>query len=200
LRVTTSVDFGVAFLAPLVREFLQRYPSMICDVHLSNEPVDLVKESVDVAVRMASRRLLDSTMQARRVARLELALVASPTYLEAAPPIRAPKDLSLQQWVLFRSIEAIRLEGPSGMVRLVPQGRVTFNDMLAVREAVRSGAGVGLLPVMLCAEELESGRLVRLLPRWRVPSTDVWCLWQQSRTTHRKTAAFVDFLASKLAR
>lgn len=200
LRVTTSVDFGVAFLAPLVPEFLQRYPNITLEVHLSNETVDLVKEGVDIAVRMASGRLRDSTMQSRRVARLTSCLVASPQYLELAAPIRTPKELSSRDWVLFRNTVQLRLEGPLGSVRVIPHGRATFNDMLAVREAVRAGAGVGLLPAMLCAEELESGSLLRVLPKWHPPSTDVWCLWQQSRTVPRKTTAFVEFVAAKLNR
>jgi DNA-binding transcriptional LysR family regulator len=198
LRVTTSVDFGISVLAPLVTEFIRAYPQISIDLRLSNEYVDLVKEGLDLAVRMASRRLSDSTLQARKIGHLNLVLVASRRYLDEAGIPKSPKDLESHQWIRFRGMDAIRLIGPTGSVKLSPQGRVTVDDMIAAREAVRSGAGLALLPMITLHGQLDAGELVRLLPKWQVPSSDMWFIWPTSSYVPRKVTAFTEFLTAKL--
>ncbi len=198
LKVTTSIDFGISVLAPLVSVFLLEYPNVSVDLRLTNEYVDMVKEGLDVAVRMATRRLRDSTLQARKVGQLRLHLVASPQYLEKVRAVRRPKDLEALDWVKFRGMGDVRLEGPSGTVKVEPRGRLMVDDMLAAREAVRAGAGLGLLPAMTLRAELEREELVRVLPKWEAPSTDVWLLWLTSSYVPRKVTAFTEFVATRL--
>ncbi|MGC4064618.1 MAG: LysR substrate-binding domain-containing protein [Polyangiaceae bacterium] len=198
LRVTTSVDFGISVLAPLVTEFLRAYPQVSVDLRLTNEYVDLVKDGLDLAIRMASRRLSDSTLQARKIGHLNLVLVASRRYLEEAGTPRSPKDLEAHQWVRFRGMDTLRLTGPSGSVKLMPQGRVTVDDMIAAREAVRSGAGLALLPMITLHGQLDDGELVRILPKWQVPSTDVWFIWPTASYVPRKVTVFTEFLTTRL--
>jgi DNA-binding transcriptional LysR family regulator len=198
LRVTASVDFGVAVLAPLLREFLDKFPNVSVDLRLTNEYVDIVKEGLDIALRLASRRLDDSSLQARRVGQLPLYLVASPQYLDQARAIRSPKDLDDQRWVRFRGMRSVRLEGPGGSIRLEPKSRLVVDDMLAAREAVRAGAGLGLLPSFTLDGDLRRGDVVRVLPKWQLPSTEVWLLWPSSTYVPLKVSVFNDFIAERL--
>jgi len=198
LKITTSVDFGISVLAPLISEFLNENPNVSVDVRLTNEYVDLVKEGIDIAVRMATRRLRDSTLHARKIGQLCLYLVASPTFLAQTGPIRSPKDLESRQWVQFRGLDTVRLDGPTGTVKFAPKGRLILDDMLAAREAVRAGAGLGLLPAMTLRGELEREELVRVLPKWQPPSSDVWLLWPASNYVPRKVSVFTEFLSMRL--
>lgn len=198
LKVTASVDFGISVLAPVVSEFLSEFPNVEVDLRLTNEYVDLVREGLDVAVRMASRRLRDSTLQAKKIGQLHLCLVASKTYLSQTGAIRSPRDLEDQQWVRFRGMGPVRLEGPTGTIRFEPKGRLTVDDMLAAREAVKAGAGLGLLPAMTLQGEFERQELIRVLPKWEPPSSDAWLLWPTSSYVPRKVTAFAEFLTSRL--
>jgi DNA-binding transcriptional LysR family regulator len=199
LRVTTSVDFGVTVLASLIEEFLRQFPKISVELHVTNSAVDLVKDGFDVAVRMVSRKLMDSTLRVRKVGHVHLYLVTSTKYLEQSGPIRHPRDLEDRRWVRFASMGTVRFDGPSGSVKLLPKGNLVLDDMLAVREAVRHGAGLGFLPsFVLRSTSTTDDELVHVLPKWQTPGTDICVLWPSSHYTPPKVIAFVEFLSSRL--
>lgn len=199
LKVTTSVDFGVTVLSRLIDGFLQQFPKVTVELHLTNSAVDLVKDGFDVAVRMVSRKLKDSTLRVRKVGHVHLYLVTSSIYLERTGPIRHPRDLEDRRWVRFASMGSIRFDGPNGSVKVQPKGNLVLDDMLAVRETVRHGAGLGFLPsFVLGRAPTTEDELVHLLPKWQTPGTDVCVLWPSSHYTPPKVVAFVDFLSSRL--
>ena len=103
--------------------------------------VDLVAEGFDVGLRMTTRRLNDSSLVARRLSALELALYAAPAYVARRPPIRTPADTAAHDWVWFRGT-------PTGPPFPKPErrARVSGDEMLFVYRAVVAGVGIGLFP------------------------------------------------------
>lgn len=174
LRVTASVDFGAVVLADIVARFIARYPAVRVDLHLTNDVVDLVHDGFDLAFRASQRPLKSSALHGRRVARLTMGLFAAPTYLARRGVPRSPDDLDDHEWVLFARQPRVVLTGPGPEVTLTPLGRITGDDMSFLREAVRAGGGVGVLPTFLVDADVAAGALVRLLPRWSMPSGDLW--------------------------
>lgn len=200
LRVTAPIDIGAFFVADIVARFVTRHPLIRVDLHLTNERVDLVGEGFDVALRVALGRLGDSSLMARKATHVSGGLFAAPTYLARRGVPRTPADLDDHEWVTYRDMGKVRLEGGGEPTQVTPRGRVQCDDMLFMREALRAGAGIGWLPVFLPQAELASGQLTRVLPRWQTRSGHLWVLWPATRHLPPSVAAFRDFVVASLLR
>lgn len=198
LRVTAPVDLGVLFLADLVTAYVARYPRVKVDLALTGRVVDLVAEGFDVALRVAPA-LKDSTLVARRVATLKLQLFASPAYLKSRGTPRSGTDLAEHAWVVFGGQpRRIRLDGPRGPVEVEPRGAIRCNDLLFVRDALRSAAGIGLLPAFVAEPDLAAGTLVRVLPRHERAAGHVFVVSPASRQPAPRITAFRDLVIERL--
>jgi DNA-binding transcriptional LysR family regulator len=123
---------------------------------------------------------------------------AAPGYLARRGTPRTPADLAAHDWVVYNGIASIRLENAGEVARLDPRGRVVCDDMSFVRAALGAGAGVGVLPTFLAEADVASGALVRVLPRWTMPMTDLWIVSTAARHAPRKVTAFRDFVIESL--
>ena len=122
VRMTAAPDF-VAF-APLLAQFQRQHPGIRLDLLLTSRVVDLVSESVDLAVRAG--RLPDSSLIARRIGSTDGALMASPEYLRRRGRPRSFAELASHEWVLYRAVAgraSLILEGPEGPQTLEVAGR-----------------------------------------------------------------------------
>jgi len=198
LRITAPTDLGAAFVADVVSEYVAAHPSVSVEVSLTQEVVDLVKEGFDVALRAG--RLTDSSLVARRVGGLESQLFASPAYLKRRGAPSSVKDLLRHDLVLFRAIDggsSWTLDGPRGEVKLDVKGRVGGDDFLFVRAAALAGAGIALMPRVICASELRDGRLVRVLEPWESRASALYFVYPTARHVPAKVTAFRDFLLAR---
>jgi DNA-binding transcriptional LysR family regulator len=192
LRVTAPVDVGVLFLAEVVARYTARYPAVSVDLHLTGRVVDLVAEGFDVALRVAPR-LADSTLVARRAAAIVMQVFASPLYLARRGTPRSEAELALHDWVGFRPAER-------GRARAAEPGpaRVTCDDLLFLRDAVRAGAGLGLLPAFVAEPEVLAGTLVRVLPRHERVSGHLHIVTPAAKHVPRRVTAFRDLVLELL--
>ncbi len=195
LKVTAPVDLGVVFLAELVTRYTARYPAVAVDLHLTGRVVDLVGEGFDVALRVATR-LEDSSLVVRRAAPVLLQLFASPVYLARRGTPRAEAELEAHDQVLFRGgPQQLRVGGqrPGGA-----PPRVACDDLLFARDAVRAGAGIGLLPTFLAEPDVLAGQLVRVLPRLERLAGSLYVVTPAARHVPSKVAAFRDLVVETL--
>jgi DNA-binding transcriptional LysR family regulator len=197
LRVTAPVDLGVLFLAEVMARYAARYPAVSLDVHLTGRVVDLVKEGFDLALRVAAR-LEDSSLVVRRAAPILFQLFASPVYLARRGTPRAEAELAEHDWVAFRGgPQALRVAGP----RPAAEGRrtrIVCDDLLFVRDAVRAGAGIGLLPTFIAEGDVVAGRLARILPRFERPAGHLHIVTPAAKHPPRKVTAFRDLVLEML--
>ncbi len=198
LRVTAAVDFGATVLAEIVARFATRYPGVEVEMRLSNAVVDLVAEGFDVALRISTRALKDSPLVARNVGTIVLQPYASPNYLARRGAPREPSDLADHEWIQFRGAGPLRLRGPDRTVTIEPRGRIVCDDMFFVREVLRHGAGIGMLPAFLAEGDVAAGRLSPVLQRWSVPTGQLWLICHGARPLPRKVTAFRDFVTESL--
>ncbi|MBX3232807.1 MAG: LysR family transcriptional regulator [Labilithrix sp.] len=200
LRVTCTIDFGAIVLAELVSRFVARHPAVEVEVHATNAVVDLIEGGFDLGLRFSPRRRLgDSSLVARRVGTLHTLLVASPKYLGRRGAPRSPRDLGAHDWVTYTGAESIVLETPRTARRLAAHGRIRCDDMFFARAAALAGAGLASLPSFLIEPDIAAGTLVRLLPKWQVPSGVVWLVHPASRNLPPKLTAFRDFVIEALS-
>ncbi len=201
LRVSGPSGLGLVHLVPLLPEFLRRHPQLALDFDMSNRFVDLIEEGYDLAIRVGTLR--DSRLAARRLGSNRRVLVAAPAYLGAHAPPKHPRDLAAhtclildlglhaETWNLVdrNARHAVRIAGP-----------LRSNHAIAVRDACSAGLGIALLPRFAVLDELASGRLVPVLPRWTTAEQGIYAVYPSHRLIPAKVRAFVDFIEDRLFR
>src|SRR5579862_2764832 len=160
VRLAVPMSFGVLRVAPVLPEFLERYPDVSIDLHLSDAQVDLVGEGYDAAVRIAA--LPDSSLVARTLAAMPRYLVASPRYLERFGRLSHPLRLAEHRCIAYASTlgdtwHFTHERGDTATVR--PVGPLRVNNGDAMMPVLLGGVGLGILPDFIVREALDDGRL-----------------------------------------
>lgn len=209
LRVSAPIDFCAPIVA-VATQLRQRYPALEIELLSGDGLADLVKDGIDVAVRIG--RLRDSSLQAAKLAEFELWVVAAPGLLahEQAQTPPQPQATPPQQPVDLEALPFIGLSvlnkpwtwtfsraGETQAVRL-RQG-FACNTAIAVLGAALHGAGFAILPHHVVAAHVQAGLLVRLLPDWTLPGGAVHAVFPATRYRPQKTRVFVDALRAHLA-
>ena len=197
LRVTAPVN--VAFLGPIVSDYLQRYPEVRLELFCTARTVDLVEERFDLGIRAGA--LADSTLIARSLGSVRWFLVASPAYLKKRARPRSPEDLKKHDCLFFGAgIHGadLHLTSGKGSAQFAPPARLLVSDMDVLHTAVVAGRGIGLLPAFLCVEDLRARRLERVLRDWNAPATPVHVVYPSTRHLSPKVKSFVDHLHERM--
>jgi DNA-binding transcriptional LysR family regulator len=201
LRVAMPIEFGTAWLGKAASDFAIRYPEMQIEINVSGRVVDLIDESVDIAITYGQPKA--SQLTQRRLASVSSGIYASPAYLERCGTPRSLDDVLPHDCVVteiqqregvwqFRSQNRRRSVGVNGRIRV--------NSIRLARELVIGGAGLGLLPHMMCENHVASGQLIRVLPSWNGPSLRVVALFLSRTSIPKKTRVFLDFVVEQLAK
>lgn len=194
LRVSAPVGVGLTHLGPLLPLFSRAYPRVRLDVSLSDRPVDLIADGLDVALRIAPR-LVAPGVVARRVAIERMLLCASPDYLARRGEPERALDL-LSHDCLRHGASA----GPwvVGGERLEVAGPLVSDNIAVLRDAARGGLGIAWLPRSMVGEDVREGRLRRVLPRIADRTLRIWAVTAHHRLVPAKVRVFTDFLVSHL--
>jgi DNA-binding transcriptional LysR family regulator len=143
----------------------------------------------------------DSSLVARRVGKLETRLLAAPAYLRRRGTPKTVEDLSGHDCVLFRARRgraSWELTGPKGVERVEVSGPVSADDFAFVRQLLLAGGGIGLVPWTTCAQDIERGRLVRVLPDYAAPGGALHVVYPSARFVPQRVALLRDFLVEGL--
>jgi DNA-binding transcriptional LysR family regulator len=201
VRLAAPMSFGILHLAPLVPEFLARYPEVSIDLHLSDATVDMIGDGFDAAIRIAV--LPDSSLIARRLCGMSRFLVGSPGYLKKHGKPRHPLHLAEHVCITYghgTAAETWRFtnsNGKSAMVR--PSGPLRVNNGDAMMPALIAGVGLAILPEFIVRDALDAGRLERLLTDWTLPSGAVYWVTPPAGPRPKRVEVLADFLVEKLA-
>jgi DNA-binding transcriptional LysR family regulator len=196
LRVTTGPN--VAFLAPILNDYLKRYPEVRLEVFCTGRTVDLIEERFDVAIRAGA--LGDSTLIARSLGKVRWFLVGTPAYLKKQGRPRSIDDLKRHDCILFGTTPggaALRLQRGDKTAQVAPPARLMVNDFDLVHAAALAGLGLALLPAYLCLDDLRGKRLERVLRDWEAPSVPVQVVYPSARYISPKVKTFVDHLQER---
>ena len=196
LRVTTGPN--VAFLAPILNDYMQRYPEVRIEVFCTGRAVDLIEERFDVAIRAGE--LGDSTLIARSLGRVTWFLVGTPGYLKKHGRPRSIDDLKRHDCIMFGTTPsgaALRLHSGDKTAHVEPPARLMVNDFDLVHAAALAGLGLALLPAYLCLDDLRGKRLERVLRDWEAPSVPVHVVYPSARYISPKVKTFVDHLQER---
>ncbi len=195
LRVAAPIDLQ-RHVARVLGRFLDTHPRVTAELQLSNRPVDLVNEGIDVALRIATT--LEGQFVARPLARTRVLLVASPRHVAAHGRPRRPEDLEAHRAVLFsepRPREEWVFERRGEQARVKLRGAMLTNGGDALRGALVEGLGVGCCPSFVLDDALEAGSLELLLPDWTiVPDLRLYAIYPHRRFLPAKVRALVEAL------
>jgi DNA-binding transcriptional LysR family regulator len=199
LRVSASVAFARAELAPILPAFLAAFPHVRLDLLGRDDRIDLVAEGVDLALRLGP--LEDSSLRAKKLGAYERVLVAAPSLLERDGAPESPDDLAGHRCIVFTTTPygaVWPLERGGERRDIEVQGDVKCSNGELMRDFMVAGLGIAMVPDFLVREQLASGALVRVLPDWAGPPVPLHALWS-GRDLPRKARVFLDHLAPRLA-
>lgn len=166
LRVTTPVDIGHTLLPRIVHAYAARHPEVSVELLVTNRIVDLIGESVDLAIR-PSPALKESSLIAQRFFEIGSNLWASPEYLHRLGPIAHPRDLQGASYVEFLPRASIVLTNGRSDAEVSMAGRIRADDFETVRELLLLHEGIAWLPDFLAEDAVKAGKLMPVLPQWR---------------------------------
>jgi len=201
LRVTAPLGFARRILAPLIPEFQALHPKVTLQLRCSEHLLDLLTESVDVAVRMAI--LPDSSLVSRKIADCERLLCAAPAYLSERGTPQSPDDLFDHNCLLLRfpGSQQFRwiLQTPDGPQTFSVQGGFDADDGDVLTGWALAARGIVLKPLWEVAEYIKDGRLLPVLPDYPPEGVTLSVLYPHRRLLPARVKAFSDFAVARFA-
>ncbi|OEC94723.1 LysR family transcriptional regulator [Rhizobium sp. YK2] len=202
VRISCTAALGVRHVSRLVFAFQDRHPDIVVDFSLTDERVDLIREGVDIALRLGP--LADSSMKLRAIGQSRRVLVASPAYLASRGRPSTPEELKNHEGVRMSNVagsESLALERAGGTRHVVPfNGHLRVDHGLAAREAFIAGRGLGPAHIWLVDDLLADGRLEAVLPDYAPPAVPLNMLIAPERTGIARVRLLVEFLAEGMLR
>jgi DNA-binding transcriptional LysR family regulator len=197
LRIKTFDDVATGMIAPIVLQYLRRYPEMKIDVVTNGHPADIASDGFDAGVRRADD--VPNDMIAVPLSyELRMAVVGSFAYLENRRRPHTPKDLLAHRCICLRlpngTVVPWKFERHSKAVTVGVNGPLTLDDPAFVLEAARTGVGLAFLRESMVAADLAHGRLVRVLEDWTRPLPGVCLYHPNRRTLPARLRALVDLI------
>lgn len=200
LRISAPMTVTLTLLSSTIPRFLSRYPEITLDLQLDDKQADLIEDGFDLAIR-GSDHLEDSSLIARKLATMEHVLCAAPSYFEVHGKPQTPSDLKSHNCLRFSlSAQAngwlFEKDGYSEQV--IPNAQYSVNSSLAIRDALREGFGISLIPYPYVEEDIKNGRLESVLDDWRTVATTLYAVYPSRLYLAPKIRVFLDFVAEIL--
>jgi DNA-binding transcriptional LysR family regulator len=196
LRIYTATHI-VPFVAPVVAEFLKSYPDVKVDLNMGERIIDIIDEGFDVAIRLTLPP--DSSLIVRSLVTWRHVLCCSSGYLEQHGRLQQLSDLAEHncvRHVLYPFGDEWHFVDRKGMPASVRvSGNLVSNSGDTLRTAALEGVGILLAPGFLVHDDLESGRLVRLLPEYRPVEFSMNAVYPHRHHLSAKVRTFIDMLA-----
>jgi DNA-binding transcriptional LysR family regulator len=202
LRVATSDLLGQSVVAAVAAAFSQQHPEVEVEVVASDRRVSLLEDGFDVAI-VVSASETDSTMISRVLIRGQTWCCAAPSYLEARGAPLAPGDLSAHDCIIreapadgFARGAIWTFERHHDLQHIEIRGRLMLSSIMMAHAAALAGAGIAAIPSFICAEDVQKGRLVRILSDWVVDRKDIRVVYPSNRHLSPRVRLFVDALVA----
>jgi len=200
LRISVPMVFGRLYIAPLIAEFLKRYPDIQLQMQMDDKTTDLIAGGFDLAIRIGE--LPDSSIIARKIAPCLSVICASPAYLAQHGLPMVPSELT-QHNCLFYSYFQDGVEwsfhSPDGMQRIQPKGNYQVNNSDAIHLACLDGLGIANLPRFIVESDLQAGHLQTILTDFPLPEHGIYAVYPQRKYLPTKVTVLIEFLRDKLA-
>lgn len=200
LRMTTSVSFGHEVVLPLLEGFHAAYPKIDVELILTDSTVDLVRERIDLALRLAPAPAGD--LISSRLLKARYHVVAAPRYLQRFGRPQSPQELAGHGTLRF-ALPGFRdrwqfRDAAGHVTDVAVDGWLVISNALSLRRAALDGLGPALLADWLVGRDIRDGSLVDLFPAFDVTATDfdagVWALYPSKAYLPQRVRLMIDFI------
>lgn len=198
LRITAPIELGSSILPDLISDYTKKYPKVRVELILSGRHIDLLAENVDLAIRAGD--LKDSSLIAKKIGSVYFAPLASPKYLKAKGTPTHPRDLKQHQCLQFTLLgpDEWKLMGSKGSLSITLTPKIAVDDLAMLKLLTIKGDGIALLPTHLCYGDVQSGKLIRILPEWRTALTPVHFVYPAQKYVTPKLSSFIEMATETL--
>ena len=199
------VDLRIAIPATLcahpvfekITAFAKEHPGIKLTITSSDKPLNLLKDAIDIAIRMGN--FADSEMKSKTIDNERALLVASPDYIASRSPLEHPTDLKNWDFISFLPVpDQIQMSEPGKKSYSIWGDTVAATDSIeTVRKLVLSGLGVGLIPSCHVQCDLESKALHHILPGIADKHLPITAVWPRNAALNGSTKALIEFLSAR---
>lgn len=194
LRIAAPSSFGRLHIAPHLATFLKTNPDVHIEILMDDAFVDLLDGRIDIAIRISQPP--NPTYDVHLLTPNHRILCAAPTYIaEFGRPTKI-EDLVHEHCLLATFNQSPwRLEGPNGLQIIDIKSRVTTNSSGGVREMAIAGMGIALRSTWDISEEIRSGKLIRILPKWGgAPNIGIYAIRPRATLMPVNVRVFIEYL------
>ncbi len=195
VRITAAGEYAERYVAPLVAEFVAKYPEVSVDLESSMQMVDIVDEGFDIAIRMSA--LSDSSLIARKVEQRRIMVCASPDYLKEHGRPKTPEDLRTHNCLLFPDMPW-RFKYPDRIQEVKVRGSWSSNNGRVLVAAARQGIGLVRFSEYYLEELINAGELEIILQEFEVDDAATWIIYPNRRHVPTRVRYLVEFLLEEL--
>ena len=177
LSVTAPEVFVSGRVVDGLAAFARAFPKVTLSVSFTDMPLDLIRDGIDLAVRVGA--LADSSLKSKRLFAMPLKLVAAPAYVSERRTPRGPRDLIDWDWMSLKSRRPRdKFVGPGGRTEVIEfSPRIVVDSAQAALELARHGQGLAMVPAAIAAPLLARRELIEVLPKWRLEAPSVYAVW-----------------------
>jgi DNA-binding transcriptional LysR family regulator len=191
LRINAPMALGLTDLGKVFSAFMQTYPEIELDIHLSDEAIDLVEQGFDLGFRVSSRPF-DSNFVGKALTTFSYRVCAAPSYLQRHPPITCAEQLAQHNCFVYSYFKGKNVWPLDTGVAI--HGNLKVNSTLFMQQLIADGLGIGLLPDFVCRQALSSGQLVELLADVPRPKLTLYALYPARHFVPPKLLHCIAFL------
>ncbi|WP_097460587.1 LysR family transcriptional regulator [Mangrovitalea sediminis] len=199
IKINAPMSFGILHLGPALIDFMKRYPRIRVHLALNDHFVDPVSEGFDITVRIAEHREQPSLID-HEIVEVKRILCAAPDFLAEHGTPAAIQDLSALPCLHYGNLLAggsWHLFGPEGSVQVRVNGVLCSNNAEVLRDAAINGLGVALLPTFIVGPELQTGRLVSVLPDYHAQPIYLRMIYAPNRHLSARIRLLVKFVQAR---
>jgi DNA-binding transcriptional LysR family regulator len=195
IRLALPLGFGVSQLARPISDFLARHAEIRIEVDLNDRQLDLVAENIDLAIRVG--KLKDSSLIARKLAKVHFAVCASPAYLQERGTPRHPAELVEHEVLVYSNVSvgsqwSYQLDGKRVSPRMRYQLSANNGEFLA--EVASRGLAIVSGPVALLQNYIDRGELLPILTDYPQPEVGMYAVYPPGRLVAGRVRMLSDAL------
>jgi len=204
VRLSVPSGYGQFVMTPWLLEFKQAYPDIVLDVLFENSVDDLLRDEVDIAVRIMSEP--PQNLVARELGQVRYVACASPAYAEAHGLAQRPEDLAqtriISAAVIGRPLRLSAYYGGQPRQHVVLEPTVISRNYAFLRDAIRAGLGVGVVPDYVVHDDIARGELLPMLSEWRLSifGRGMYMLYMPNRHHPRAISMMIEFILERAQR
>jgi len=201
LRIAAPLSFGVMHLGPAINEFQKRHPKLNFDIDFNDRQIDLIQEGFDVGIRIAD--LKDSSLIARKLAKVSVVICASPDYIKENGTPTIPEELTNHSCLSYSNLDNPNhwaFSNKQGVEEIIKLPKfVQANNGFYLRDAAIAGLGILRTPTFIAYEAICNGTLIPILQDYSIAEINAYAIYPPTRHLSQRVRQFIDFLVERFS-